>query len=191
MPDGSITQHDTGLDAFTAMDKRLLDWGLCYLRGGASVVDAVREDVVRSNNRTDGEATWKRTSTPYREADPVFERREWTQPQIEAAGRLHQRVIALPMQRSLVLQVFYFEEDAAYWDDLQPHEQAQRIRDMTLWKGHPLGVNPRIDEHNSQLRQRYGDSVGQVPLIVPEAFMPIRYRAIRELVARERGTPCA
>lgn len=190
MPDGSIAQHDTGLDAFTAMHKRLIDWGLCYLRGGASVVDAVREDRVRSNNKIKEEATWKLTSTPYREADPVFDRRQWTQPQIEAAGRLHQRVIALPMQRSLVLQVYYFEEHAQYWDELRPHEQAERIRDLTLWEGRPLGVNPRIKEHNCQLRHDYGDGVAQVPLIVPEAFMPIRHRAIRELIARERGLPC-
>lgn len=177
------------IDAFAAMHARLIDWGLCYLRGGASVVDCSRADAVRVNNKTGDDAIWEQTTTPYREADPVFDKRDWTQPQIEAAARLHDRVIALPIARSLVLQVFYFEEDAQFWDDFTPKQQEERIRDLTLWAGRPPGVNKRIAEHNRQLRQRYGDGINIVPPIVPEAFTAIRHRAIRELVARERGMP--
>ena len=180
MPDGSIGAQE--IDGVAAMHRRLLQWGLCYLRGGAAVVDACRADIVRSNNKTGDDAEYTVTRTPYREPDPAFQRREWAQPQIDAARLLHNRVTALPIQRSLVLQVFYFQEDAEFWDEIGVAEQQQRIRDMTLWEGKPLGVNPRIVRHN---RERYDN----VPKIVPEAFMSIRHRAIRELVARERGIP--
>lgn len=188
MPDGSIAQHDTGLDAFTAMHKRLLRMGL-ILRGGGRIVDACREDVVRAANEPWESAELRKTRTPYREPDPSYQRRDWTQPQIDAAGQLHNRVTALPIQRSLVLQAFYFEEDAEFWNELTPAQQWERIVDLTTWTGKPPGVNARIHEHNAQLRQRYGD-VPMVPAIIPEAFMPIRHRAIRELVARERGIRC-
>lgn len=185
MPDGCVeTQH---VGAFAAMHKLLLDWGL-YLRGGGAIVDAARPDVIRVNNQLPGDgAIYHKTTTQYRESDPRFDRREWTQPEIDLACLLHNRVIALPIQRSLVLQTFYFQEDAKWWDELSAADQWQRVLDLTNWAGRPQGVNPRIEEHNEQLRQRYGDGIGVVPLIVPEAYLPIRHRAIRELMARERG----
>ena len=149
---------DNADDAFQRMHERLLEWGLCFLRGGGNIVER----------------------STYRETDPTFERRDWTQPQIEAAGRLHTQVTALPIQRSLVLQVFYFQEDAKWWSELQPAEQQLRVFDMTHWQGRPPGVNPRITRHN---RETYDC----VPPIVPEKFMAIRHKAIRELMARERG----
>lgn len=167
-------------DAFQRMHARLLEWGLCFLRGGGNIVDVARADIVRVNNKIGDEAVYQQTSSTYRETDPTFERHDWTQPQIEAAGRLHSRVIALPIQRSLVLQVFYFQEDAEFWSELRPSEQQARILDMTRWQGRPPGVNPRIERHN---REQYDF----VPPIVPEWFMSIRHRAIRELMARERA----
>jgi hypothetical protein len=183
MPDGTGLQRDA--TAFGAMHTLLLDWG-AFLRGGGAIVDAARLHTVRADNKEVGEAACHKLSTKYRERDPSYNRRDWTQPEIDLAGLLHNRVIALPIQRSLVLQTFYFQEDAKYWDDLPTAEQWQRILDLTHWAGRPQGVNPRIDEHNQQLRQRYGEVV-IVPPIVPEAFMSIRHRAIRELIARERG----
>lgn len=178
MPDGATSIALTGVDtAFDLMHARLLKWGKCFLRGGAAIVDACREDIRRVNNKTGKEAEWQTTTTPYREMDPRFDRRHWSQPEIEAAGLLHNRVIALHPPRSLVLQVYYFEEDA---DIL--HTLPERIYDLTNWRGKPMGVNPRIERHNREK----GD---HVPLIVPEAFMAIRHRAIRELCARERGMP--
>jgi hypothetical protein len=171
---------DDADDAFQRMHVRLLEWGLCFLRGGANIVDVARPDIVRVNNKTGAEAVYQQTSSTYREMDPTFERRDWTQPQIEAAGRLHSRVTALPIQRSLVLQVYYFQEDAEFWSELRPAEQRLRVIDMTHWQGQPLGVNPRITRHN---REQYDC----VPPIVPELFMSIRHLAIRELMARERG----
>lgn len=172
-------------EAFEAWHRELLHWGLCYLRGGGRDVDIARPDIVRVNNKTKEEAIYRETTTTYREPDPSFERRDWTQPDIDRAARIHGRVLMLPTARSLVLQVFYFEEDAKDWANWD----LGRIADLTIWPGQPLGVNPRIRQHNRDMRQRYGPTVEPVPLIVPEAFLAIRHRAIRELMARDRGMP--
>ncbi len=148
MPDGS--QHKPFL--FSRMYARLVDYGLCYLRSGAGR----NTQIIR----------WESDITP--------ERREWSRPEIEAAARLHSRIIRLPLRNNLAIQIFFNESCASFWSDIHPDKQKQIIRDLTLWPSGPPGMNARIKNANR-------DSGGQVMPIHPEEFIAVRDRGIQML----------
>ena len=146
--------------AFSAMHARLLDYGLCWIRGPHGRLTQIIE--------------WESNVRP--------ERREWTQPEIESAGRLHSRIIRMPLQTSLVLQVFYGEAVAHDWDTIRPEIQYKILRDLTFWPSHPKGVNPRIDKANREC----GTNVSRIREC---DFMAIRDRGIRMLCNGDRMLP--
>lgn len=155
MPDGNVQLH-----AFAAMHARLLDYGLCYIRGG--------------KGRTAQIIEW--------DSDVRLERREWSQPEIDAAGRLHSRIIRMPLQHSIVTQVFYGETVAHYWDEIAPDAKAKILQDLVRWPKSPKGVNARITDANRGWNTN-------VSGIRPDQFMDIRNRAIAMLVNGERMLP--
>lgn len=142
---------------FARMYERLVEYGLCYLRSGPGRHKRILE--------------W--------ETDRLPERRQWTAPEIEAAGRLHSRIIRLPLRHNLVLQVFFVESCAGFWPELKPELQELIIHDLTYWSGGPPGVNARIRNANRECGYT-------VPTITPEQFLLIRDRAIRMLCNGER-----
>ncbi len=145
---------------FAAMYARLVDYGCCFLS--------------RSNGRNQQIIRW--------ESDVVPERREWSQPEIEAASRLHSRIIRLPLRQNLVTQIFFNERCASFWPEIHPDKQKQIIRDLTLWPSGPPGVNARISKANR-------DQQWSVAPMHPAEFLPVRDRAIRMLCNGERMLP--
>ena len=75
-----------------AMHRRLVSWGLVYLKGTRLGADTA--------------ITWDSDSNI---------RREWPGYVIDAARALHSRVIRLPALQRIVLQVFYRENIAEIW----------------------------------------------------------------------------
>jgi hypothetical protein len=173
--------------ALELLHRQLVLYGLCFLRGGSRIVDARYREIVAvapgASIAGDGrdDPNGKRVvTTSYSEIEATT-RRDWLQSEIDAARSLHARVLRLPIQRSLVVQVFYACEYAEVWTTLSSNRQQTLLHELTHWPRPPRGVNARIDDHN---RER-GD---HVPHIVHELFPMILHRATRELLARERGT---
>jgi hypothetical protein len=144
---------------FSPMYARLVEYGLCYLRSG--------------------EGRHKRIIEWQDWARDRYIKRVWTGAEIEAAARLHSRIIRLPLRHNLVLQVFFNESCASYWPKLEPDKQDEIIADLTLWTGGPPGVNVRI--HNAN--REWGWNVAPIR---PEEFIPIRDRGIRMLCNGEK-----
>lgn len=142
---------------YSTMYQRLVDYGLCYLRSGAGR----NQQIIR----------WESDITP--------ERREWSRPEIEAAARLHSRIIRLSLRHNLVLQVFFNESCASFWSEIEPEKQAAIIRDLTLWPSGPPGVNARIRNANRDC----GRTLDQP--IHPDQFILIRDRSVKMLCNAE------
>lgn len=158
MPDGS------NFSAFHAMDRRLVQWGLIQIRGLFY-----------------RQIPW--------DSDAEHEKREWSGDERAAAFALHGRVIRLPeVRQRLVLQVFYRESCAAWWDELEPRQK--RIWEAKLT--HFVDLSGALDPlHGVNKRlAMYEQSTGtKVARIREWEFTPIRERAIRQLVANERIVP--
>lgn len=163
--------------AFATMDERLVEYGLCWIRGGKSdsgdQIVKMRDEVTKEVYEVlmSRRREW--------ESDHGMTPREWSEPDKQKAGRLHSLIIRLPLQHSMVLQVFYGEWVAEVWGKLPPNIQAAAIRDMTNWRGKPKGVNARIADAN---RARGTD----VPGIYPGRFLPLRDDGIRMLINLDR-----
>lgn len=169
MPDGSIAPF-----AFTAMHDRLVQYGLCWIRGGGgpteSIIviedqDGIREESVKGK--------------PEAEVDNKERPRQWTRAEVEAAGALHRLILKLPLQHSIVVQVFYGEWVAECWHQFNPERQRAIIRDLTYWSGRPKGVNARIVDAN---KARHTHVSG----ISPTRFMEVRDDGVRMLINLER-----
>lgn len=166
---------------FAAMYAELVRWGLCWLRAGGGRTS--RFDIVQvlAGDAKEDPAKLRIVASDYVDPpDPADDRPiQWTKPEIERAGRLHSRVIRLPLQHRLVLQVYFNETVARFFDDLMPDKQAAVVRDLTHWRGEPLGVNARIARFN---RTTGAHERG----IRTDEFIPIRDRGIRMLANQER-----
>lgn len=169
------------------MHDRLVKWGLCWLRGGGGDVKLSRPQLIEVEPRKDGEdgvrpEDCRILMTTYRDPDPNHKPTFWTPAQISAAELLHSRVIRLPLlTHRLTLQVFYADWRAAEWYKLDSDEQAKIIRDFTVWRSAPFGVNARIDHYNRECGTR-------VAPINPRQFMPAMSEAIGLLIKGERTT---
>lgn len=144
---------------FSTMYARLVEYGLCYLRSGEG-----------RHKRIIDWQDWARDR---------YIKRVWEGCEIEAAARLHSRIIRLPLRHNLVLQVFFNESCATYWPELRAERQELILHDLTYWSGGPPGVNARIRNANRECGW-------DVPTITPALFLPIRDRAIRMLCNGER-----
>lgn len=175
--------------ALEPMHETLRDYGLCYLRGGASDTETIRREIVQhepgdKNPKTglsDDPAKLRILPTNYREPDLSRKpTRKWTGIEVEKFARLHSRIIRLPLiVHSLTIQVFYRESCAAEWADIPPSEKADILRDLTNWPSRPYGVNARLRRYNSETGQK-------VAPIRSDEFLPIMLRAVRLLVNQER-----
>jgi len=173
MPDGSHELRDAL--AVKAMHGRLVEYGLCWIRGGAGRA----EQIVQMRDKKTGEIDEVLLRRGIRDEDPGLDRREWTRPQVERACRLHRLICALPLQHSIVVQVFYGEWVAECWDDINPDRKAAILRDLTHWRGRPKGVNARIAEANIHRRT---NTAG----IWPGKFLDLLHDGIRMLINAER-----
>lgn len=188
MPDGLMLQDSPaqmapdlstfGDPALEPLHERLVDYGQCWIRDG-SPQGLARLDTVKVKGEDD-----RIVATTYRDPDPDKRPRQWTRPEIEAAGRLHSRIIRLPLVHSLTIQVFYGEASAEYWWSIEPDEKVRILRDLTTWPKRPYGVNPRI-AHYTRATQDW------VPPIRPAEFLTIMLRGMRILVNSERMLPSA
>ena len=151
MPDGS---QGVGIEAAcNAMHLRLVAWGAIMLRGGSGPRLAWESD------------------------DDQYDRREWSGADQDAARALHSLVIQLPeVRQRLVMQVFYREPCAPYWQTFPFDRQARVCDDLAI------EVNRRIRAYNAQ-------GVGLATTIRSEDFDPVRWRAVRMLVNREGVRP--
>jgi hypothetical protein len=173
--------------AMERMHQQLLLYGGCWLQGGSRDVDCMRPEIIAvdptamiAGPGADDSLGKRVVLTNYVEQD--FElRRDWTQPEIDAARALDRLVRVLPIQRRAVVQCFYTCEYAEIWPTLPDERRGKLVYELTHWPGQPRGVNARVDDHNDE----YGDCV---PHIVHELFLTVLHRAIRELIARLRGT---
>lgn len=176
------------------MHKRLVDWGLCWLRSGGGKDDRpiVREVIhIGGGNRGEGYGEQRAVLERYSDPNPDVRPRQWARTDVDKARVLHDRVTGLPeIQQSLVLQTFYMDACAEDWHNperrLSPEMRAAIIDDLTNWRSHPKGINKRIDEYNADRRMRYG-AITEAAKIRPADFEPIMHLAIRHLIARERG----
>lgn len=162
---------------------QLVDYGLCWLRGGERDVDSMHGELIQKlpgdkNKRTglsDDPSKLRVITTGYHDPDeepPTY----WSQPQIERAGRLHARIIRLPlMAHTLAIQIFYGDAAAKEWPKLPPDEKEKLLRDFVFWPGPPYGINARL--------KRAGDSRR---LGSPNEFLPLLLRAIRILMNGDR-----
>lgn len=155
MPDGSLP---IVVAPYTRMYARLIEYGLCYLRGGKGL----NTQIIK----------WE---SDIRVADRI----EWSRPQIESAARLHSAIIRLPLAHNLVLQVFFNEACALFWDEIEPEKQNAIVRDLTLWPDRPPGLNTRIRRANRE----WGTQVQPIHWM---GFIPLRDEAIHMLCNRER-----
>lgn len=152
MPDGSIDPAGT-LAACNRMHSRLVAWGRIILAGGNGPREKWESD------------------------DDQMGKRDWTGAEMDAARMLHSAVIRLPeVRQRLVLQVFYRERMAEWWEDVNPERQFAIARDLTI------EVNARIRRYNQDARDK-------VVSINAADFKGIRERAIRVLVNNERLLP--
>lgn len=160
---------------YAAMYRRLVDWGLCWLNAGES--GRVPQTIIKI--KVEGEDD-RYEVVHYRDPDPDRKPRQWTRVEIEAAGRLHSRVIRLPrVEHRIVLQVFFNEYAAEYWHLIDPRAKDDMLRDLTNWNGTPKGVNARLRDYNAECGQNE-------PLIHWTQFEPILERGIRILCNNER-----
>lgn len=149
---------DDGKSDVQAMHARLVEYGRCFLQGGAGritgqrcIIDRIQDDYVLP---------------------------EWSGEQCHDALMLHRLVVRLPIRHRLVLQVFFGERIARKWGELTPETQDEFLRDMTFWPRYPYGVNPRL--------ANYARATSTAPeRIQPRDFLPIRDRGIRMLVNAE------
>ena len=152
MPDGSIDPAGT-LAACNRMHSRLVAWGRIILAGGNGPREKWESD------------------------DDQMGRRDWTGAEMDAARMLHSAVIRLPeVRQRLVLQVFYRERMAEWWEDWNPERRYALARDLTI------EVNARIRRYNATVMDKAVSVRG-------DDFDGIRLRAIRVLVNNERVLP--
>jgi hypothetical protein len=175
--------HSTfGDQALEAMHLRLVDYGLCWLRGGASDVQIIRREIIGAEPGDPEDASRMRiVSTSYRDPDLDRQSRFWTPAEIKAAARLHSRIIRLPLKvHGITIMVFYGETCAEDWRWREPNNKAKILRDLTFWPSKPYGVNARL--------ARYGRETGQrMAPIRPDEFLPTMLRAVRILVNGDRA----
>lgn len=163
---------------FARMWKRLTDYGLCYLRAGSSGIEPSTIIKIKREGEPD---EYQRVA--YRDPDPDRKPRQWSRAEIDAAARLHSRVIRLPrVAHRIVLQVFFAETVAAYWSELDPEAKLPMLRDLTNWHANPPGVNARIKMYNREC-------AAQEAAIHWSDFEPILHRGIRILCNNERMLP--
>lgn len=185
MPDGRSpylagieADHELRATEYEAMYKRLVDWGLCWLRAGESGIEA--STIIKI--KVDGEDD-RFERVPYRDPDPDQRPRQWSRAEIDAAGRLHSRVIRLPrVVHRIVLQVFFAETIAEFWSYVDPNARRDMVRDLTQWNANPPGVNARLRTFN----RACGASE---PLIHADDFEPILRRAVKMLCNNEWVIP--
>lgn len=185
MPDGRSpylvgleADHELRATEYEAMYRRLVDWGLCWLRAGESGIEP--STIIKI--KIDGEDE-RIERVPYRDPDPDKRPRQWSRAEIDAAGRLHSRVIRLPrVVHRVVLQVFFAETVAAYWHEIEPNSRRGMVQDLTQWNGKPSGVNARLRVYNRECG-------ASEPLIRPDHFEPILNRGVRLLCNNERVIP--
>lgn len=186
MPDGSSIPPMYDTAPMESMHRRLVQYGLCFLRGGSRVSDSARQEIVAIvpgaaiTGEGENDPNGKRVVTTNYAESEIQTRRDWTQPEIDEARLLHALVNLLPIQRRLVVQCFYAGEYAEIWSTLGRDRQAAILYELTHWPNRPRGVNAGIDDHNKEC----GD---HVPHIVHELYLTILHRALRELLARMRG----
>ena len=171
MPDGGVDLQTHG---FTAMYLRLVDYGLCWLRGAGRAERIAHADVIRLKGEND-----RIVMTTYTDPDPDRKPRVWSMREIEAAGRLHSAVIRLPLAHNLCVQVFFNETCAENWDKIIGRDREQILRDLTLWPSRPYGLNARIRRANAACGTH-------VQPIHPTHFLPLLHDAILMLRNRER-----
>ena len=164
------------------MHRRLVDYGLCWLRAGGDTQIVRRQIIQHTPGDAEDPENLSIVPTNYRDPDPDRKARQWTRIEIDNAGKLHSRIIRLPLKvHALTIQVFYSETCAAEWASVLPNQKADILRDLTFWPSAPYGVNARL--------RRYGAETGQkVPPIRADEFVPIMLRGIRMLVNGERMT---
>lgn len=171
MPDGGIDPQARG---FVAMYDRLVDYGLCWLRGTGRAERIAHADVIRLKGEND-----RIVMTTYTDPDPDRKPRVWSMREIEAAGRLHSEIIRLPLAHNLCIQVFFNETCAESWDKIVGRDREQILRDLTLWPSRPYGLNARIQRANRA-------SGTHIQPIHPTHFLPLLHDAILMLHNRER-----
>lgn len=190
MPDGTNASHIAVDMAIQDMHDKLVRYGHCWLRGGKGAARIIVKVKVRDEfGRVQKDEYGKdveveqliRPSELYPD-DPKKKKREWTQNDIDAAGRLHARVIRLPMRHAILLQVLYSDAKSEWWLDLMPDERLQHIRDLVNWNGHPRGINQRIADANK-------DRGTKEPPIHFLDFEGIWRRALQMLINAERMLP--
>lgn len=163
-------------DDFDAMYRRLVQWGLCWIRaGGGKDVKLARKEVVEVEP-----GVHRILLTHYAEPDPDKKPRKWTPKERRAAEQLNSRVIRLPFTHRTVLQVFFTEDIAQDFDIWPTDKKIQIIHDLTHWQLRPWGVNRRIANYNRDLGLH-------IPTIWPSHFLPIRDEGIRMLCNQERA----
>lgn len=171
-----MIEGEEGLNAhaFSVMYARLVDYGLCWLRGVGRDERSAHADVIQLKGEDD-----RIVMTTYTDPDPDRKPRTWSMPEIQAAGRLHSQIIRLPLAHNLCVQVFFNETCAEGWEDIGPREREQILRDLTFWPSKPYGLNARILRAN----RAWGTHVQPIH---PTKFMPMLREAILMLHNRER-----
>lgn len=170
MPDGGMRDNYA---AVRIMHERLVEYGLCWIRGGKGKTEQIV--VVKDANGVRKEIIIR----PDWDSDVKPPPREWARVEIERAGKLHSLILKLPLQHSIVVQVFYGEEVAQCWDAVRLDARPQILRDLTHWNKRPKGVNPRIADANLA---RHTNAPG----IYHGKFMDIRDEALRMLLNLQR-----
>lgn len=175
MPDGPLSvERDI---AFAAMDERLVEYGLCWIRGGKR---DERDQIVKiKDEKTKQIIEVLMHRRREWESDHGMTPREWSEPDKEEAAALHSNIIRLPLRHGIVIQVYYGEWVAECWDGLPVAVRIQALHDMTEWRGKPKGVNARIVDAN---RDRGTHAAG----VLPSQFMDLRDDGIRMLINLER-----
>ena len=166
---------ETQPHGYSAMYGRLVDYGLCWLRGTGKAERIAHADVIRLKGEDD-----RIVMTTYTDPDPDRKPRVWSMRDIEAAGRLHSTVIRLPMAHNLCIQVFFNETCAENWDKIVERDREQILRDLTLWPSRPFGLNARIRRANAACGTH-------IQPIHPTHFLPLLEDAILMLRNRERA----
>lgn len=187
LPDEAERESTRERQEFEAMYKRLVDYGLCYLRAGTTGMVPVTIIKIKVEGEDD-----RFERVHYRDPEPDKKPRQWSMLDIEKAARLHSRIIRLPrVVHRMVIQVFFNETVAEGWHKIDPQTKTPVIdprakpdvlRDMTNWNGQPKGVNARLRDYNADQKQ-------SEPLIHWTQFEPILHRGIKILCNNERMLP--
>lgn len=152
MPDGNLDPSGI-LAACNRMHGRLVAWGRIILAGGNGPREKWESD------------------------DDMMGRRDWTGAEIDAARLLHSAVIRLPeVRQRLILQVFYRERVAEWWDDVDQERRYAMVEALTI------EVNARIRRYNLEVRDK-------AAAVNPAAFEGIRLRAVRVLANNDALLP--